>query len=201
MSAAGAQPSLPEPDPGSVANALYVIWGAIGFSILAEFGLLLFLQREGRIRIDDSGGPLSPSAHLALALVLAIATLLLANALRARLRDPAALARGTGSRTPPRRGQAPSSPAPSLRTSLPIFPPGGPAAPRVVAGRFLALSVAQWAAAEGLALVGLLLALALQPAPRLALILYFTLALALWVWFRPDPHALSEALRRAEARS
>jgi len=50
---------------------------------------------------------------------------------------------------------------------------------------------------RGLALAGLTVALALQPAPRAALILYFTLALALWVWYRPDLPALSQALRRA----
>ncbi len=192
----GPRRSLPEPNPASVANALYLVWGAIGSSILAEFALLLYLQRAGHLRIADAGGPMPVSAHLALVLVLAVAALLLLQTLRARLRDPVALLRGARARSFPRPapGRPDGSPAPAPHAAAAS---GGAPAVRAVATRFVALSVVQWAAAETLALVGLTLALILQPTPRLALVLYFTLALALWVWYRPDVRALSEALRRA----
>ena len=192
----GPRRSLPEPEPGSVANALYVIWGAIGFSILAEFGLLLYLQRTGHVRMADAGGRWPTSTHLALVLALTSAALLLLRTLRSRLRDPGALMRGAraGSslRPRPRRPSGPPEPA-----SHPAAAFGEGPAVRAVATRFVGFSILQWAAAEALALAGLTVALVLQPAPRAALILYFTLALALWVWYRPDLPALSQALRSA----
>jgi hypothetical protein len=195
VSGLGPRRQLPEPDPGSLAAGLYAIWGAIGLSILAEFALLLYLQRERVVRIEDAGGPLSPSAHLTLFALLFLSAAYLVGTLRARLRDPQALAR-RGAVGPPAR--SPERPGPG------VSPAGAPvvrvSAARAVAVRFLGLSVLQWAAAEALALVGLTLALALQPAPRLTLTLYFTLALALWLWSRPAPRALAEALRRADGR-
>lgn len=195
MSGLGPRRQLPEPDPGSVAAALYAIWGAIGLSILAEFALLLYLQREQVVRIEDAGGPLSTSAHLALFALLFVSAAFLVGTLRARLRDPQALARRGAGGLPARSPERPGPGAPPTGA-----PAGQVSAARAVAVRFLGLSVLQWAAAEALALVGLTLALALQPVPRLALTLYFTLGLALWLWSRPDSRALAEALRRADGR-
>jgi hypothetical protein len=183
----------PEPEPGSVANALYLVWGAIGLSILAEFALLLYLQRAGQVPIEDQGGPWPTGTHLTLVLALAAGALLFLRLLRARLRDPVALRRSVRPGVVTRSGG--SAPLPESSPGAALV--SAPSAARAVATRFVGLSILQWALAEALALAGLTVAFLLQPAPRAALILYFTLALALWVWYRPDLPALSEALRGA----
>ncbi len=143
MSGLGPRRQLPEPDPGSVAAALYAIWGAIGLSILAEFALLLYLQREQVVRIEDAGGPLSPSAHLALFALLFVSAAFLVGTLRASLRDPQALARRGAGGLPARSPERPGPVAPPTGA-----PAGQVSAARAVAVRFLGLSVLQWAAAE-----------------------------------------------------
>jgi hypothetical protein len=65
---------------------LYALWGAIGLSIVAEFGVLLALQRAGHVRIEDSGGPVPAWVHVALAALLFAAGAVLVSRLRARRR-------------------------------------------------------------------------------------------------------------------
>ena len=120
---------------------LYALWGAIGLSIVAEFGVLLALQRAGHVRIEDSGGPVPAWVHVALAALLFAAGAVLVSRLRARR--------------------------------------------RAGRDRTLPLDVASWAVAEGLALLGFVLAFALQPLPRLAITVYFTGGLFLWLRSRP----------------
>jgi hypothetical protein len=57
--------------------------------------------------------------------------------------------------------------------------------PRGAEGRRLQLDLAAWAVGEALALVGFVLAVALQPLPRLAITIYFTGGLFLWLRSRP----------------
>lgn len=65
----------------------------------------------------------------------------------------------------------------------------------------LSAGILAWALAEGLAVVGFVLAYAIPPVPRLALTIYFTGALALWLWSRPTPRAPRVASRRGGERS
>jgi hypothetical protein len=128
------------PSDGSRPAAPYVLWGAIGLSIVVEFGVLLALQRARLVRIEDAGGALPAWLHVALAAGLFVAGAVLV----ARLRR----ARGAESRK-------------------------------------RQLDLAAWAVGEALALVGLVLAVALQPLPRLAITIYFTGGLFLWLRSRP----------------
>ena len=149
-------------------RTLYVLWSAIGLSILLEFAVLLALQRGGTIGIApavaDGAGPVHLAAAGALFLLCAVAVV----ALRRRVRNAGELAGGR-----PSAGAAPA--------------PFGHA---VVPRRVLSLSLIAWAITEALALAGLVVAIAFQPAPRLALMLYFTGALLLWLWSRPAPEAV-----------
>jgi hypothetical protein len=177
---------------GSGSAAPFVLWGAIGLSILVEFGVLLALQRARIVRIDDAGGVLPAWAHVALAAVLFVAGAVLV----ARLRVGTGRTRA-GNRTRPNtaRGAARLDAArdagPSARADAdpmrgrvgraPETVPGSGAAPAAISPR----EVASWAVGEGLALVGFVLAAALQPLPRLAIIIYFTGGLFLWLRSRP----------------
>ena len=156
--------------PGNGAGALYVVWGAIGLSIVLEFGLLLLLQRRGVVEISNRGGVLPVEIHLALFVALFAAVAVAVMVLRSRSRrwSEAALSE-------------PTAGEPSGR-----------------ARRAAGAAVAAWALAEALALIGFAFALALQPVPRLALTGYFTGALLLWLLSRPSaPRSNATAPRSA----
>jgi hypothetical protein len=157
---------------------LYAIWGAIGLSVLVEFGLLLFLQRGGRVVIAP--GSVGGGAHVGLSVALFAGAAVLVVALRSRIGSAERLVRGARARP----GSEPAAGAPA-------------ALERAVVTRYVALSIVSWAVAEALALVGFAVALALPPVPRLALTVYFTGAMFLWLLSRPVPAVLDEARRRA----
>jgi hypothetical protein len=142
--------------------------------------VLLALQRARIVRIDDAGGVLPAWAHVALAAVLFVSGAVVVARLRA--------GRGRGSsRTRPDADRRPARPAAAPDADASTRADAGAAGG---SGRPVGMSppeVASWAVGEGLALIGFVLAAALQPLPRLAITIYFTGGLFLWLRSRPRP--------------